>query len=248
MLSLKNISITLGKSTKLEHKVLNNLSLNVKTGEFVTIMGGNGAGKSTLFNVISGFLKPDSGSVTINGCNMTSLSQIKKSSLVSKVMQDSRAGTIENMSIFENMTFALKRGKKRGFKPFFNSSNKKFFQEKLQMLNMDLEYFIDKLVCNLSGGQRQAISLIMSTLADFKVLLLDEITSALDPKSSEIVMQLVAKILREKHCACIMITHNLDHAINYGNRLLFLKNGTFIAEYDYYAKQKLNHIELSSIY
>ena len=246
MLILRDINLTLGKSTKLERKILNNLSLDIKSGEFIVIIGGNGAGKSTIFNVISGFLRPNSGQIIIDGQDATNMSQIRRSALVSKVMQDPRVGTMENLTIFENMAFAFKRGQKRGLMPFFNNLSRKFFQQKLQMLDMGLEDLMDELVSNLSGGQRQAISLIMSILADSKLLLLDEITAALDPGSSEAIMQLTAKIIKEERRTCIMITHNIDHAINYGDRLLLLQNGTFIADYDADVKSKLNYATLAS--
>jgi putative ABC transport system ATP-binding protein len=244
MLTLKDINVTLGKSSKLERKILNNLSLSIKPGEFVVLIGGNGAGKSTLFNLISGFLKPDSGQIIIDGQDTTNMPQLCRSALVSKVMQDPRIGTIENMTIFENMAFALKRGQKRGLSPFLNKSHKELFYKKLQLLNMGLELLIDEFVRNLSGGQRQAISLIMSTLADSKILLLDEITAALDPGSSETIMKLTARIVKEEKRTCLMITHNMEHALNYGDRLLLLKDGRFVAEYDTYAKSKLNQMEL----
>jgi putative ABC transport system ATP-binding protein len=246
MLILRDINLTLGKSTKLERKILNNLSLDIKPEEFVVVIGGNGAGKSTMFNVISGFLRSDSGQIIIDGQDATHMSQVRRSSLVSKVMQDPRIGTMENLTIFENMAFASKRGQKRGLMPFFNDSSRKFFQQKLQMLIMGLEDIMDELVSNLSGGQRQAISLIMSILADSKILLLDEITAALDPGSSEAIMKLTANIIKEERRTCIMITHNMGHAIHYGDRLLLLKNGTFIADYDTDAKSKLSYATLAS--
>lgn len=246
MLTLKAINVTLGKSSKLERKILSNLSLDIKHGEFVVVIGGNGAGKSTMFNVISGFVRPDSGQIIVDGQDITNMPQILKSGLISKVIQDPKIGTMENMTIFENMAFALRRGRKRGLTIFSNNSNKKFFQKKLQMLNMGLENVMDELVSNLSGGQRQALSLIMSILSDSKILLLDEITAALDPKSSETIMQLTAKIIKEEKRTCIMITHNMDHAISYGDRLVLLKNGSFTADYNAYAKSKLTYSDLAS--
>ncbi len=246
MLTLRDINVTLGKSTKLERKILNNLSLEIKSGEFVVVIGGNGAGKSTMFNVISGFLRPDYGQIIIEGQDATNMSQIRRSALVSKVMQDPRVGTMENMTIFENMAFAFRRGQRRVLKLFFDNSSREFFQIKLQMLNMGLENLMDELVSNLSGGQRQAISLVMSILADSKILLLDEITAALDPGSSEAIMKLTAKIIKEEQRTCIMITHNMDQAINYGDRLLLLKNGAFIADYDADAKSNLDYATLAS--
>jgi putative tryptophan/tyrosine transport system ATP-binding protein len=246
MLILRNINVTFGKSSKLERKILNNLSLDIKEGEFVVVIGGNGAGKSTMLNVISGFLTPDFGQVIIDGHDATNMSYLRRSAVVSKVVQDPRVGTMENMTLFENMAFAFKRGQRRGLTCCFNDSNRKLFQKKLQMLNMGLENLMDELVSHLSGGQRQAVSLVMSLLSDSKILLLDEITAALDPGSTEAIMQLTAKMIKEEKRTCIMITHNMDHAIHYGDRLLFLQNGTFIADYDADSKSKLHYAELAS--
>ena len=246
MLKLKNINVTLGGPAQLARQVLNNLSLNVCPGEFVVIIGGNGAGKSTLFNVISGFLKPDSGQVLIDGSCVTDIPVTARSGLVAKVMQDPKVGTMENMTIFENMAFALKRGQRRRITPFFSCSNRKFFQKKLQSLNMGLENMMDELVCNLSGGQRQALSLIMSVVADAKILLLDEITAALDPSSSNAIMQLTAELIKAEKRTCVMITHDMNQAIKYGDRLLLLKNGSFSVEYDAYTKSTLTPSNLVS--
>jgi putative ABC transport system ATP-binding protein len=231
MLILKDINVVFNSSNKLERSVLNNLSLHVKTGEFVVVIGGNGAGKSTMLDVISGFLEPNSGRVIIDGKDVTNMPQIHRSALVAKVMQDPKIGTMGNMTIFENMAFAFKRGEKRGVMPFNRKHNRQLFRDKLQILDMNLEYLLDEMVCNLSGGQRQALSVIMSVLSDSKILLLDEITAALDPDSSDVVMQLIARIIKHEKLSCIMITHNMDHAASYGDRLLLLKNGSVI-EFD----------------
>lgn len=231
MLKLENIDITLGKDTKLERKILNNLNLNVKEGEFIVVIGGNGAGKSSLFNVISGFITPDFGKIFIMQQDVTSTSQLQRAKLISKVMQDPKAGTMENMTISENMAFALKRGQNRGLKLFTNGERTSLFKEKLSMGNIGLEHCLDEMVSNLSGGQRQILSIIMAMLQDSKILLLDEITAALDPASSEVIMQLTNQIVRRQKLTCIMITHNMNHAIQYADKILLLKNGIFIKEY-----------------
>jgi putative tryptophan/tyrosine transport system ATP-binding protein len=225
MLKLQDINVTLGKGTPLERKILDNLNINIKQQEFMVIMGDNGAGKSTLFNIISGLIRPDSGKIIINKQDVTNMSRNKRAFMVSKVMQDPKVGTMENMTIFENMAFAIKRGQTRGLKLFLNNSKKLFFQKKLMLLDMGLEDRLNELVSNLSGGQRQALSLIMAVLTGSKILLLDEITAALDPKSSENIMQLVVKIVKEEKLTCIMITHNMADAVKYGNSLVVLKNG-----------------------
>ncbi len=244
MLNLENIDVTLGKNTILERKILNTLSVNVKEEEFVIVIGGNGAGKSTLFNVISGFIKADSGKISILGDDITSTSQRYRSKLVSKVMQDPKLGTMENMTILENMAFAFKRGQKRGFRLFSHHERIKMFQEKLRVLNIGLENRLDDFVSNLSGGQRQALSIVMAMLQESKILLLDEITAALDPASSESIMELTHRIVRDEKLTCIMITHNMSHAIQYGDRLLLLKNGSFVKEYGAAAKSRMTSAEL----
>lgn len=246
MLALKNINVILNKNTRLEKKLINQLNLRVQKGEFVVIIGGNGAGKSTLFNIISGFLHPDSGDIILDGKNITHNNQHMNAFDIATVVQDPKAGTMENMTLFENLVFALKRGKRRGFTLFRTQDRKHFFKEKLKILDMGLENRLDELVYNLSGGQRQALSLIMSILSESKILLLDEITAALDPKTSETVMHIANAIVKDENRTCIMITHNLNHAITYGDRLLILKEGSFTAEYDAFSKKRLSTAELAS--
>lgn len=229
MLNLKNISVVFGANTELERTVLDDLSLTVQTGEFVVIIGGNGSGKSTTFNIISGALNTTKGQIFINNQDVTNQSQADRAALVSKVMQDPRIGTMENLTIFENMAFALRRGQYRSLSFFNTSKRRRLCQDKLALLGMGLEDRLETLVGTLSGGQRQALSLIMALLADSKILLLDEITAALDPKSAETVMSLANTIVQEEKRTCLMITHNMTHALTYGNRTLLLKNGRFDA-------------------
>ena len=246
MLELKGINLTLGKNSKLERKILTNLSLKVKNGEFIVIIGGNGAGKSTLFNVISGFNRLDSGSIYIDSRDITDLSQTKRAKLVSKVIQDPKLGTMENLTIYENMAFAYRRGQTRSFKFFASEERRALFAKKLAMVNIGLEHRLDEKVCNLSGGQRQILSIVMAMLRESKILLLDEITAALDPASSQATMELTNFIIREQKLTSIMITHNMKHALAYGDRLLLLKNGSFIKEYDKKAKEEMNPLDLAA--
>ncbi len=231
MLNLQNISVTFGRGTNLERCIFDGLNLYVANGEFLTIIGGNGAGKSTLFNVISGYIMPDKGTIIIDNTDVTDIAQIDRAALIAKVMQDPRIGTIENMTIEENLSFAYMRDKKRGFALHDSVSRRELFCEKLKMLDMGLENKLDELVCNLSGGQRQALSMIMAIIADFKILLLDEITAALDPKTAETVMKLAAKIAREEKRTTIMITHNMQHATEYSDRIVVLSNGKVKQEF-----------------
>ncbi len=246
MLKLTNIDLTLGKGSKLERPVLQKLNLSITPGEFVIVMGGNGAGKSTLFNVISGFLKPDAGQIILDGKDFTHTSQKCRAPWVAKVMQDPRLGPMENMTIFENMAFSFKRGQRRGLLPFSNRQRKTLFQEKLSMLHMGLEARLDECVSHLSGGQRQALSLIMAVISDSKILLLDEMCAALDPKMAETIMQLANTIIREEEKTCIMITHNIAHAIAYGDRLLILKEGKLMKEFQSLEKKQLTPSALAA--
>jgi putative ABC transport system ATP-binding protein len=246
MLSLRQINLTLGKNTKLQRKVLNDLDLEVKPGEFNIIVGGNGAGKSSLFNVIAGYMQPDAGQILFAQQDVTNASQRKRAPIIAKVMQDPRIGTIENMTILENLAFAYKRGAKRSLLPFANARRRKYFQQQLARLNMGLENRLDELVINLSGGQRQALSLIMAIIADCKILLLDEITAALDPTMAQQVMQIANAIVREQGYTCLMITHNMQHAIEYGDNILVLKDGKFVRKFDAQQKRQLTTHELAA--
>lgn len=242
MLRLENIDVTLGKNTKLQRQVLHQLNLNIRKGEFIVIIGGNGAGKSTIFNVVSGSIKPDSGKIFLYEQDITANPETHRGKFVSKVVQDPKAGTMENMTIFENLAFALKRGQKRGLQLFNNKSSTILFKEKLKIIN--LEDRLNEIVSNLSGGQRQILSLTMAMLQNSELLLLDEITAALDPITSDYIMELTNKIVKEQQFTCIMITHNMKHAIKYGDKLILLKNGKFIKEYDKATKSVLSQTEL----
>jgi putative ABC transport system ATP-binding protein len=244
MLKLDDITVTLGKNTLLERTVLTNLSLDIKQGEFVSIIGGNGAGKSTLFNVISGFITPEKGKIFLKDQEITNDPQHKKSLYISKVMQDPKVGTMENLSILENMAFAYKRGLKRSLLPFNTHKRRSLFRDKLSLLGMNLENRLDDLVGSLSGGQRQALSLIMSILTPSDVLLLDEITAALDPKVAQSVMELAAKIIEAENRTTLMITHNMSHALTYGGRILILNGGKIEKEITPVSKKNLTPFDL----
>ena len=236
MLKITNLEFSVLKNTKLEKKILNDLDLTAKTGEFLVIIGGNGAGKSTLFNVLSGFCFSDSGSIYLDANDITTLEQNKRSKLVSIVMQDPKVSSMENMTILENMALAFCRSKKRSLRPFNNFKRRELFKQNLSQLNMGLENRLDELVSNLSGGQRQALSLCMALLGDAKLLLLDEICAALDPNMSELVMNLAYSIAKKKNLSTIMITHNMEHALRFADRLLVLSAGKVIKEF---SKQQL---------
>jgi len=218
MLKLQNIDMTFGGT----RPVFRDFNLTVNTGEFVILLGSNGAGKSTLFNIISGLIKPDKGTILLDDINITNTNASARSKWIAKVTQDPKAGTCENMTIFENMAFAFKRGQTRWCMPIITNTRKAFFQEKLAMLNMGLENRLNESVKNLSGGQRQALSVIMMFLTDAKLVLLDEITAALDPAAAKQVMQITDNIILHEQRTCIMITHNKDQAREYGDRIIKL--------------------------
>jgi putative tryptophan/tyrosine transport system ATP-binding protein len=244
MLKLKSIEVILGGGTKLERKILNNLNLQVNIGEFIVIIGGNGAGKSTMFNVISGFINPCKGEIILDNIDITNRPQYSKSADIAKVMQNPMVGTIEKLTIYENMALSYMRGIDRNLSLYDSKKRRELFKEKLSMLEMGLENRLEDKVSNLSGGQRQALSIIMSIIRDSKILLLDEITAALDPKTAEIVMKIAARIIQEEKRTSIMITHNMSHAIKYGDRILLLNNGSFIKEFSNAEKEKLLPLDL----
>ena len=245
MLKLENIAVTLGRGSKLERKVLTDLNLSVSKGDFIVVIGSNGSGKSTLLNVISGAVRIDSGKLLISNQDITKTSPAYRAKFVSKVMQEPKQGTLENMTILENMAFSLKRGQTRGLQLFFSKNRTEMFKEKLKMLNIGLENRLDEFVSDLSGGQRQALSIVMAVSTNSSILLLDEITAALDPVSSGAIMELTNQIVRQQKLTCIMITHNMAHAIKYGDRLLLLKRGTFVRDYNAETKSKMTPAELA---
>lgn len=247
MLELKNIDVVFGTGTNDPRIILNELNFKMRPGEFVMLIGGNGAGKSTLLNVISGYQKPASGQVIIAGKDVTQMSQVSRSLDISMVMQDPRVGTMENMTIFENMAFACQRGGSRAFLPFATHRRRAVFCQKLSLLGLGLEDRLDERVAVLSGGQRQALSLVMAILSESKILLLDEITGALDPKMAEVVMGISEAIIRSEGKASLMITHNMAHAITYGDRLVILKDGQIAKEFGPLDKQRLTLQDLQLV-
>ena len=239
MLKLQDINFSINPGNDAVQPILKKLNLQVQRGEFVVIIGANGAGKSTLLNIIAGNLIPDQGRIILNNKDINNISAANRSAAIAKVVQDPKVGTMENMTILENLALAALRGKKRGLSLFKQFRQKQFFKAKLALLNMGLENRLNDLVINLSGGQRQALSLIMALVSDSSILLLDEITAALDPKTAEHIMQIAAKIVRLEQRSTIMITHNMKHSLEYGDRTLLLSNGIFSKEFDATAKKSM---------
>ena len=238
MLEIKNIYKTFNPGTINQKVALNNLNLTLNEGDFVTVIGGNGAGKSTMLNAISGVWKPDSGKIIIGGVDVTGMPEHKRARFLGRVFQDPMLGTAANMSIQENMALALRRGNRRGLSWGITEKEKVQFRAALQTLELGLEDRMTSKVGLLSGGQRQAVTLLMATLKKPKLLLLDEHTAALDPKTAAKVLELSEKIVSESHLTALMVTHNMKDAIRYGNRLIMMHEGHVI--FDVSGEEKKN--------
>ena len=240
MLKLQNIYKTFHVGTINERRALNDINLVLNDGDFVTVIGGNGAGKSTLQNVISGTINPDYGTIEINGVNITKLPEHKRAKYIGRVFQDPMLGTASDMWIEENLALAYKRGEKRSaFKWMIDNSNTSFFKAQLEKLGLGLENRMKTKVKLLSGGQRQALTLLMSTLKKPDLLMLDEHTAALDPKTASLVLGLTKEIIEKSNITTIMITHNMKDALNYGNRLIMMDQGKIIFDVSGEEKKKL---------
>ena len=238
MLEIKNISKTFNLGTINEKKALQGLSLTLNDGDFVTVIGGNGAGKSTLLNAISGVWTVDEGQIVIDGKDVTKLPEYKRAAFLGRVFQDPMNGTAATMGIEENMALALRRGRKRTLKAGIKNSERDLYRSWLKRLGLGLEERMTSKVGLLSGGQRQALTLLMATLQKPKLLLLDEHTAALDPKTAKKVLDLTAEIIEEQNLTALMITHNMKDAIQFGNRLIMMHEGNVI--YDVSGKEKKN--------
>ena len=231
MLELKNICKTFNPGTINAKVALNHLNLTLKDGDFCTVIGGNGAGKSTMLNAVAGVFTVDSGSIVIDGQDVTRLPEHKRASLLGRVFQDPMMGTAPTMQIEENLALAYLRSAK-GTSAFsrISKKDKELFRERLALLNMSLEDRMKQPVGLLSGGQRQALTLLMSTLVTPKLLLLDEHTAALDPATAEKVLQLTKDIVEQEQITCMMITHNMRQALELGNRTLMMADGNIVLD------------------
>ncbi len=238
MLEVKDVVKVFNAGTVNEKVALNGVSLKLEEGDFVTVIGGNGAGKSTLLNAVSGAFKVDSGSVIIDGNDVTALPEHKRATLLGRVFQDPMLGTAPTMQIDENLALALRRGKHRSLKWGVTEKERAKYRELLKQFDLGLEDRLSSKVGLLSGGQRQALTLLMATLKKPKVLLLDEHTAALDPKTAKKVLTLSEKIAQENNLTTLMITHNLKDAIKYGNRLIMMSAGKII--FDISGEEKMN--------
>lgn len=236
------------KKTEAGMVIMNHLNLEVKKGDFITILGGNGAGKSTLFNSISGKLQLTSGRVFINNKNVTNLSEEKRADYLGRVFQDPKQGTAPRMTVSENLLLASLRGEKRRFSLRKLKENGDVFYKLCQRIGNGLENHLDTPSGNLSGGQRQALSLLMSTIKQPEILLLDEHTAALDPKTATQIMTLTEKIVAENQLTCLMITHRMEDALKYGNRMIVLEQGQVKYDINKEEKEKLKMSDLLSFF
>ena len=230
MLEIKNICKTFNKGTVNEKVALNGVSLTLNDGDFVTVIGGNGAGKSTMLNAVAGVWPIDSGSILLDGVNVAGLPEHKRAKYLGRVFQDPMNGTAATMEIQENLAIAVRRGKRRSLRPGITKKEKAQFKELLKELDLGLEDRMTSKVGLLSGGQRQALTLLMATIQKPKLLLLDEHTAALDPKTAAKVLQLSDKIIAENQLTAMMVTHNMNDAINHGNRLIMMNEGQIVLD------------------
>ena len=249
MLKLENIHLTFNPGTVNEKKALEGLNLELEKGDFVTILGSNGAGKSTLFNTIAGTYRPDSGKVYLDGKDITPLPDYKRSKDIGRLFQDPLKGTAPNMTIEENLALAYLRAS-HATSPFsmISKKDREGFREKLSMLGLGLEDRMNQSVGLLSGGQRQALTLLMATLVTPKILLLDEHTAALDPGTAEVVLELTKRIVAENNITCLMITHNLASSLDLGNRTIMMQNGRIALDIKNEQRQGLTPDDLLKLF
>lgn len=239
MLKLEHISMTFNEGTPDEKKALNSVDLHLKKGDFVTVIGSNGAGKSTLMNVITGSLIPEVGNVSIDGKQVGHLPEYKRSAFIGRVFQDPMAGTAPSMTVEENLAMAYSRNKKRKLHIGVTKKRKKLFKEYLQTLHLGLEDRLTAKVGLLSGGERQALSLLMTTFTEPDIVLLDEHTAALDPSRAALITELTEKVVQNSGLTTLMVTHNMQQALDLGTRLIMMDKGQIIFDVRGEEKQAL---------
>ncbi|WP_461812136.1 ABC transporter ATP-binding protein [Faecalimonas sp.] len=244
MLELRKIQKYYHMGTINEMCLFKDLNLKIKKGEFLSIIGSNGSGKTSMLNILCGNILADSGEILLHEKNISKLKDYKRNRTIGRVYQDLDKGTCPRMTIYENMSLAENKGKMYGLGRALDKRKKQYFQENLSKLKLGLENKMDVKVGNLSGGQRQGLALLMATLTPIEILILDEHTAALDPKVAENIMELTNRIVKEKELTTIMVTHNLKHAVDYGNRLLMMHKGEIIMDLSGEEKAKVEAKEL----
>ena len=248
MLDLKYVSITFHPGTVNERKALDHVSLHLDPGDFVCVLGSNGAGKSTLLNAVSGTLPIDEGSIILDGMDLSKKAEHIRSRYIGRLFQDPMKGTAPDMSIMENLGLAYSRGKRMSLSKAIRKKDHQYFFERLKALNLGLEERMTQPVGLLSGGQRQALTLLMSTIVTPKLLLLDEHTAALDPKTAAAVMDLTQRIIEEHSITTLMITHNLRQALEYGNKTIIMNEGRIVAMLEGEQKRNMSVQQLLELY
>lgn len=240
MLQIRNLSKTFNPGTINEKTIFNKLALSINPGDFVTIIGSNGAGKSTLLNIITGAIEQDEGTIILKNKDISQLEEYKRNKFIGRVFQNPTLGTSPKMTLLENLSMAYNKGKRFNLSPGVSRKDIPYFKEMLSELSLGLENSLHSKVGLLSGGQRQALALLMATITGPEMLLLDEHTAALDPKISEVISSLTEKIVKEKSITTLMVTHNLRQAIEMGNRILMLHRGEVILDCSGKEKQELS--------
>ena len=248
MLKIENVYKTFHAGTVNEKVALQGLNLHLREGDFVTVIGGNGAGKSTMLNAVTGVFGVDSGSILIDGVDVSHLPEYKRAKYIGRVFQDPMMGTAATMQIEENLALAARRGKPRTLRIGITKAEREEYREKLKILDLGLEDRMTAKVGLLSGGQRQALTLLMATLQKPKLLLLDEHTAALDPKTAAKVLDATQKIVEKDHLTTLMITHNMRDAIAYGNRLIMMYNGHIVVDISGEEKKNLTVEQLLNLF
>ena len=248
MLEIKNVHKTFNPGTINEKVALNGLNLTIEDGDFITVIGGNGAGKSTMLNAICGTWKIDEGEILIDGKDISKMPEYKRASFLGRVFQDTMMGTAADMNIEENLSLAKRRGKIRGLKWGITKAEREEYKALLAPLDLGLETRLKAKVGLLSGGQRQAITLLMASLQNPKLLLLDEHTAALDPKTAAKVLEITEKIVNDKKLTTLMITHNMRDAIKHGNRLIMMHNGQIVVDVKGEEKKNLTVDDLLALF
>lgn len=248
MLKITNLHKTFNPGTINAKTALNGLNLTIEDGDFVTVIGGNGAGKSTMLNAIAGVWKPDYGTIEIDGVNVTNMPEHKRAKLIGRVFQDPMKGTAPDMEIAENLSIAARRSIKRKLIPGIKKTEREQYRELLATLELGLEDRLSSKVGLLSGGQRQAVTLLMATLNRPKLLLLDEHTAALDPKTAAKVLEITDKLVCENKLTTLMITHNMHDAIAHGNRLIMMHEGRIVVDISGEEKKQLTIAQLLGLF
>lgn len=248
MLTIKNLYKTFNPGTMNEVKALQGIDLEVPDGSFVVLLGTNGSGKSTLLNAVAGNFYPDEGKILLDKTNITRYPEHKRAKYIGRVFQNPFSGTAPDMSIAENLAMASKRGTSRGLGSALKSNVLEEFKSRIKILNMGLEERLDNSIGKLSGGQRQALTLLMATWVNPKLLLLDEHTAALDPKTANKVTQLTREVIEKNHLTTMMVTHSMHQAINLGNRILMLHDGKIIYDFTEDEKKRLKVNDLLALF